>query len=292
MLTAGLSLKPEYYDDALSSRAGACEGLWFEVHPENYMVAGGPRLQWLERIRREHPLSLHGVGLSSGGVTPRDEGHLKALQRLVNRFEPALVSEHLAWSVHDGRYFPDLLPFLRTQDALQRVADRIDRMQSLLRRRVAIENPTHYIDIAGHSFSETDFLRELVARTGCALLLDLNNVWISARNLRTDPAAYLAEYPLSSVAEIHLAGYTADPHLGESLLIDSHDQPVSEAVWALHRQVLAVTGPIPTLIERDGNLPSFDELLAERDKAHRHLREAAPVAASDLLRANEAAVTC
>jgi uncharacterized protein (UPF0276 family) len=165
-------------------------------------------------------------------------------------------------------------------------------MQSLLGRRVAIENPTHYVDIVGHSFSETDFLRELVARTGCALLLDLNNVWISARNLHTEPAAYLAAYPLASVAEIHLAGYTADPQLGESLLIDSHDQPVSEAVWALHRQVLAVTGPIPTLIERDGNLPSFDELLAERDKAHRHLREAAPVAASDLLRANEAAVTC
>jgi len=275
MLTAGLSLKPEYYDDALSSRASAAEGLWFEVHPENYMVAGGPRLQWLQRIRGEHPLSLHGVGLSMGGVAPLDEGHLKALRRLVTRFEPALVSEHLAWSVHDGRYFPDLLPFLRTQDALQRVAERIDRMQTVLGRRVAIENPTHYLNIAGHSFSETDFLRELVLRTGCALLLDLNNVWISARNLGTDPAAYLADYPLASVAEIHLAGFTADPQLGDALLIDSHDQPVSEAVWALYRQVLAVTGPIPTLIERDGNLPAFDELLAERDRAHGNLHEAA-----------------
>jgi len=287
MLSSGLSLKPEYYDDALSSRADAADGLWFEVHPENYMVAGGPRLQWLERIRAARPLSLHGVGLSLAGVAPLDEAHLLALRRLVMRFEPALVSEHLAWSVHDGRYFPDLLPFVRTQDALRRVCERVDRMQSVLGRRVAIENPTHYLAIAGHSFSETDFLRELVTRTGCALLLDVNNVWISARNLGHDAAGYLAGYPLSAVAEIHLAGCTADPQLGDALLIDSHDQPVGEDVWSLYQQTLAVTGPVPTLIERDGNLPAFAELLAERERAHGLL------SAATALRCDEReAVTC
>ena len=206
--------------------------------------------------------------------------------------EPALVSEHLGVVCPRRALLSDLLPFLARRTLCSVLTDRIDRMQSLLGRRVAIENPTHYIDIVGHSFSETDFLRELVARTGCALLLDLNNVWISARNLRT------IRRPIWRNIRCHRSPKfiwpaTADPQLGESLLIDSHDQPVSEAVWALHRQVLAVTGPIPTMIERDGNLSSFDELLAERDqRAHGHLREATPATTSDLLRANEEAVTC
>lgn len=268
MLTAGVSLKPEHFECAISSRARAADGLWFEIHPENYMVAGGPRLHWLERVRREHALSMHGVGLSLGGVTPLDDSHLQAWKRLVNRFQPALVSEHLAWSVNDGRYFPDLLPFVRSKSALLRVADRIDQMQRAIGRQVAIENPTHYLQIDGHDFGETDFLRELVNRTGCALLLDLNNVWISANNLQTDAMAYLRDYPLASVAEIHLAGFTADPILGDALLIDSHDQPVSGSVWQLYRHVIAQIGPVPTLIERDGNLPSFDELLLERDAAN------------------------
>jgi len=268
MLSSGISLKPEHYECALSSRALAADGLWFEVHPENYMVAGGPRLQWLERVRREHPLSMHGVGLSLGGVTPLDETHLQAWKRLVDRFQPALVSEHLAWSMNDGRYFPDLLPFVRSKSALLRVADRIDQLQRSIGRRVAIENPTHYVQLDGHDFAETDFLRELTRRTGCALLLDLNNVWISANNLQTDAMAYLCDYPLASVAEIHLAGFTADPTLGDVLLIDSHDRPVSDGVWQLYRHVIAQTGPVPTLIERDGNLPSFDELLSERDIAN------------------------
>ena len=278
MLTAGVSLKPEHYDDALSSRAAAAPGLWFEVHPENYMVAGGPRLHWLERVRREHPLSLHGVGLSLGGIAPLSETHLAALHRLVFRYQPALVSEHLAWSVHDERYFPDLLPLVRTTAALRRVADRIDQMQSTLQCRVAIENPTHYLPVAGHEFSETDFLRALVQRTGCALLLDLNNVWISARNLGTSAVGYLDDIPWSAVAEIHLAGHTADPTLGEALLIDSHDQPVSEAVWQLYGHAIALNGPVPTMIERDGNLPRFHELLDERDRAHRVLSNASSTA--------------
>lgn len=276
-LTAGLGLKPAHYADALACKQA---GLWWEVHPENYMADGGPRLAWLEAIRAQHPLSLHGVSLSLAADAPPDADHLARLAALVRRVQPALVSEHLAWSRWRGHYQPDLLPFPRTLAALQRIASNIAQTQDALGRAIAIENPTHYLHMAGHDWAETDFLAELVRRTGCSLLLDVNNVFISANNLGTQAADYLSAFPLHAVSEIHLAGHTSDPTHGPALLIDSHDAAIAPAVWDLYQTVLARTGPVPTLIERDDNLPPLDELLAEREQAHQWLQstmhEAAP----------------
>lgn len=269
----GLGLKPEHFDAAEAARV---DGLWFEVHAENYMVDGGPRIGWLERIRACHPVSLHGVGLSLAGDAPPDAQHLSRLAALARRVAPALVSEHLAWSVHGHAYLPDLLPFPRSNEALLRVADNIDRAQAALKMRIALENPSHYLRLEGHEWSETDFLAELCRRTGCGLLLDLNNVHVSARNLGFDASGYLARFPLAQVLQVHLAGHSHDPMLGDALLVDSHDAPVAEPVWALYRQFVARAGMRPTLIERDGNLPAFDELMAEREHACRVAQEAAP----------------
>jgi len=274
-ISAGLGLKPEHFDAALAARA---PGLWFEVHPENYMVDGGPRLAWLEAVRERHPLSLHGVSLSLAGEDAPDAAHLRRLAALVRRFEPALVSEHLAWSHAGGRWLPDLLPVPRSDALLQRLADRIDAVQNALGRRLAVENPSHYLRLP-HAWDEPAFLRELARRSGCALLLDINNVHVSARNLGFDAADYVDRFPAEAVAEIHLAGHTPDPVHGEALLVDSHDAPVAEAVWALHARFVERAGPRPTLIERDGNLPAFDELMAERARAARIATEASAVPA-------------
>ncbi len=264
-LSAGVGLKPEHFEPAL---ACAADGLWFEVHPENYMVAGGPRLAWLETIRTRHPLSLHGVGLSLAADAKPDVDHLERLAQLVDRFEPALVSEHLAWSAWRGGYYPDLLPFPRTTKALLRIADNVACVQDRLRRPIAIENPSHYLTIVGHEFAEIDFLAELARRSGCRLLLDVNNVHVSANNLGFDAHAYVDSFPADLVAEVHLAGHSTDPELGARLLVDSHDAPIDPAVWSLYERLIARIGPRPTLIERDGNLPAFDELLQERSRAH------------------------
>jgi uncharacterized protein (UPF0276 family) len=268
-LTAGLGLKPQYYDAALACRA---EGLWFEVHPENYMVAGGPRLAWLEAIRGSHALSLHGVALSLAADAEPDPVHLARLAGLVRRFDPALVSEHLAWSTWRGAYYPDLLPFPRANETLARVAGNISRTQDALQRRIAIENPSHYLRIDGHTWDEIDFLGELARRTGCGLLLDVNNVYVSARNLGFQAEAYIDAFPGERVVEIHLAGHTQDPALGDGLLIDSHDAAVAPEVWSLFERLIRRIGPRPTLIERDGSLPKFTTLLAERQRAEAMLR--------------------
>ena len=277
LLTAGLGLKPQHYAEALHC---AAPGLWWEVHPENYFANGGPRLAWLDAIRARHPVALHGVSLSLAADAPPDAAHLTRLAALARRVEPVLVSEHLAWSTWRGHYLPDLLPFPRTQAALHRIAGNIGRAQDALGRPLAIENPTHYLHIDGHDWAETEFLAELVRRTGCALLLDVNNVYLSAHNLGFCAHQYLDAFPLHAVAEIHLAGHHADPALGDALLIDSHDAPVAPAVWALYQRVIERTGRVPTLIERDGNLPAFGMLLAERTQAHHALAatEAAPCA--------------
>jgi len=273
VLSAGLGLKPQYYDAALACPA---DGLWFEVHPENYMVAGGPRLAWLEAIRARHAISLHGVALSLAADTEPDPGHLARLAGLARRVEPALLSEHLAWSTWRGAYHPDLLPFPRTGEALARIADNISRTQDALRRRIAIENPSHYLKIDGHAWDEIAFLAELARRTGCGLLLDVNNVYVSARNLSYSAEDYVDAFPGGQVMEIHLAGHTRDPNLGESLLVDSHDAPVASEVWTLYERLIRRIGPRPTLIERDDKLPDFATLFAERQHADAVLR--APLA--------------
>ena len=264
LLTAGLSLKPEHFAPALSSEA---DGLWFEVHPENYMVAGGPRLAWLEAIRARHPVSLHGVSLSLAGDAEPDTAHLQRLAALARRIQPALISEHLAWSAWDGQYFPDLLPFPRTSAALNRVAANIARSQDALGTTIAIENPSHYLRIHGHEWDEIDFLSELARRTGCSLLLDINNVHVSARNLGFCAEDWIDRFPQARVSEIHLAGHTIDPQWGDALLIDSHDAPVAPEVWDLYNRFTDRAGARPTLVERDGNVPDFDVLMAERAQA-------------------------
>jgi uncharacterized protein (UPF0276 family) len=271
-IDAGLGLKPEHFEPALAARA---EGLWFEVHAENYMVDGGPRLAWLDAVRTHHPVSLHGVAMSLAGMAPPDAAHLERLVALARRVEPVLVSEHLAWSGIGGVHLPDLLPFPRTHAALARIAGHIGRVQDALGRSIAIENPSHYLKLAGHDWDEIDFLTELVRRSGCTLLLDINNVHVSAHNLGFDAAAWLDRFPAEAVTEVHLAGHTADPHLGAALLIDSHDAPVAPAVWDLCARFLQRAGPRPVLIERDAQLPPFDTLMRERAHA-RHLLQEEP----------------
>ncbi|CDF85343.1 UPF0276 protein [Pseudomonas knackmussii B13] len=271
-LGAGLGLKAEHYADALACTA---QGLWFEVHPENYMV-GGPRLAWLERIAERHPLSLHGVSLSLAADAPPDEAHLQRLRTLVERVQPTLVSEHLAWSTWRGQYLPDLLPFPRSHTALARIAENIQRTQEALGRRIAIENPSHYLRLDGHDWNEIEFLTELAKRTGCGLLLDVNNVHVSAHNLGFDAMRYLDRFPAEAILEIHLAGHSHDE--GGELLIDSHDAPIAETVWGLYEHLIQRIGPRPTLIERDDHIPAFGELLAERGLAQAilNLAEIAP----------------
>lgn len=268
LLGAGLGLKPQHFEEA---READDPGLWFEVHPENYLMEGGPRLAWLQAVRERHPLSLHGVSLSLAADAPPDPAQLVRLARLAARVQPALVSEHLAWSTWNGHYHPDLLPFPRSQAALQRIASNIARVQDALGRRIAVENPAHYLHIEGHDWGETDFLAELVRRTGCGLLLDVNNVMVGAHNLGYDAQTYLDAFPTEAVMEIHLAGHRRDDNSvtapGRELLIDSHDAPVAESVWALYERLVARIGPRPTLIERDDAIPPFAELLDEARRA-------------------------
>ena len=264
--TAGLSFKPVHYDQAMACPAA---GLWFEVHAENYMVDGGPRLAMLEALRERFPLSIHGVGLSLAGADEPDREHLRKLKRLDDQFEPFLLSEHLAWSRHDGTSFPDLLPFPRTNEALAIITRNIDIAQEVIGRQILIENPSLYLQLDGHEWPESLFLGELVKRTGCGLLIDVNNVFVSASNLRFNPTSYLDALPRGVIGEIHLAGHSHDPLLGQSLLIDSHDAPISDDVWQLYDWLLASCGADrpPTLIERDDDIPEFEVLLAERERA-------------------------
>jgi uncharacterized protein (UPF0276 family) len=268
--TAGLSFKPIHYEQAMACPAA---GMWFEVHAENYMVEGGPRLAMLKTLRRRFPLSIHGVGLSLAGAEEPDRIHLGRFKALIDRFQPFLVSEHLAWSGHGGMSFPDLLPFPRTTEALAIISRNIDITQELLGRQILIENPSLYLRLDGHEWPESLFMAELVKRTGCGLLIDVNNVFVSATNLGFNPISYLDALPRGVIGEIHLAGHSEDPLLGGSLLIDSHDAPISEEVWGLYDWLLASCGPTrpPTLIERDDAIPEFNVLLAERDRAARML---------------------
>ena len=261
---AGLGLKPQHHADALSDPAA---GLWFEVHPENYMCAGGPRHAQLAAIRARRPLSLHGVGLSLAGDERPDRAHLLSLRALVDRYEPFVVSEHLAWSRRGGTWRPDLLPFPRTVAALNRIAGHIDETQEVLGRRVLIENPSLYLALRGHQYSETEFLVALSRQTGCGLLVDVNNVAVSANNIGFDAAAYLDAIPAELVGEIHLAGHAPDANLGAALLVDTHGAPVAENVWALYARLISRIGARPTLIERDDNVPDYAELSAERARA-------------------------
>lgn len=269
--TAGLGFKPQHFDEALACPAA---GLWFEVHPENYMAPGGPRRAMLAALAAARPVSLHGVGLSLAADADPDPAHLGRLAELVNDHAPFLVSEHLAWSAWRGAYHPDLLPFPRSRAALDRVARNVEIVQQALGRAILVENPSLYMPLDGHELAEVDFLGELCRRAGCGLLLDVNNVFVSARNLGFDAETYIDAVPGEFVGEIHLAGHGPDPTHGGRLLIDTHAAPVSDEVWSLYARLITRIGPRPTLIERDDEIPPFPDLLAERSRAHDLMQEA------------------
>ena len=261
---AGIGLKQPYVEPALACTEPS---VWFEVHTENYLVAGGPRLAQLRRVREAFPVSFHGVGASLGGPAPPESRHLAAVARLVEELEPVLVSEHAVWSRADGVWFADLLPLPRTGDALRRLVDGVDRYQEAIGRSILIENPTNYLPFTSE-MDEPDFLNEVAARAGCGLVLDVNNVYLSARNCGIDPERYIEALAADRIGEIHVAGHEADGNYGEALLIDTHAAPVSEAVWTLLDVALAHLGPRPVLLERDGKLPPFEVLMQERRRAH------------------------
>ncbi|MDA8347860.1 MAG: DUF692 domain-containing protein [Pseudomonadota bacterium] len=271
---AGVGLKAAHYGVILDAHPQIG---FFEVHAENYMGAGGPPHRYLTAIRDDYPLSLHGVGLSIGSDGPLDGAHLRRVAALVRRYEPGLFSEHLAWSSHGGTFFNDLLPVPYTARTLQRVCEHLDQVQETLGRQILLENPSTYVAFAQSTYAEPDFIAEVARRSGCALLLDVNNVHVACTNQQCDPHRYLAHFPLEHVRQIHLAGYATDAdERGRPLLIDAHDREVAEEVWALYGHVLARLGAVPTLIEWDQNVPQWAALAAQAERADRALRAAAP----------------
>lgn len=262
---AGAGLKPEHVADILQSRADIG---FFEVHAENYMGAGGVPHRQLEDIRKDYPLSLHGVGLSIGGENPLDKDHLQRLAALNKRYEPGLFSEHLAWSTHETTYFNDLLPVPYDQPTLDRVCDHIDEVQAVVGRQMLLENPSTYVAFEQSTMSELEFLTEIARRSGCGLLLDVNNVHVSCTNHERSAEDYLAEFPMELVGEIHLGGHAPDTDdAGRPLLIDAHDREVDSAVWTLYEHVIDRLGPIPTLVEWDNDIPAWPVLLSEAKAA-------------------------
>ena len=262
---AGAGLKPDHVDEILSTRPSVG---FFEVHAENYMGDGGLPHRQLTAIREHYALSLHGVGLSIGGEGPLNEDHLARLRALNERYEPALFSEHLAWSTHFDTYMPDLLPVPYDEPTLSRVCDHIDRVHEVMGRRMLLENPSTYVAFERSTMSEIEFVATVAKRTGCGLLLDVNNVFVASTNQDRSPESYLDAFPIEHVGEIHLAGHAVDEdEHGAPLLIDSHDREVDEAVWALYARLIERIGPAPTLIEWDGNLPDWPVLMSEIDRA-------------------------
>lgn len=269
---AGAGLKAEHIREILDS--GADIG-FFEVHAENYMGAGGMPHRQLEAIREKYPLSLHGVGLSIGGEQPLDAEHLKRLAVLNKRYEPGLFSEHLAWSTHDTTYYNDLLPVPYDKATLDRVCDHIDEVQEVVGRKMLLENPSTYVAFQQSTMSEIEFLKQITTRTGCGLLLDVNNVFVSCTNHERSPEDYLADFPITDVGEIHLGGHAPDlDDEGRPLLIDAHDREVDDAVWKLYENVILENGPLPTLVEWDNDVPAWPVLLAEAQAADRILEQA------------------
>lgn len=261
----GVGYKPQHFADIMQD-AGPVE--WFEIHAENYMGAGGRPLAQLRHLAERFAISVHGVGLSIGGETPLDTDHLDRLKHLVGWLQPARFSEHLAWSTHDTQFLNDLLPLPYTDATLTRVCDHIDQVQNVLGREMMLENPSTYLAFSESTLAETDFLAEIARRTGCGLLLDVNNVFVSATNQNLDARAYIDAFPLAQVGEIHLGGHDEDEdETGAPLLIDSHGKPVVDPVWALYEYTIERAGAVPTLIEWDNDVPDWPELASEAARA-------------------------
>jgi uncharacterized protein (UPF0276 family) len=262
---AGIGLKPQHYQEILRDRP---DFGFFEVHAENYMGAGGPPHHYLEAVRKDYPISLHGVALSIGGELPLNRDHLARLKALLERYECGLFSEHLAWSTHEDAYLDDLLPVPYTAETLQRVCDHVNETQDFLRRRMLLENPSTYVQFEESTMSEIEFISQIATRTGCGLLFDVNNVFVTCKNHNMDPDSYIDAFPVEHVGEIHLAGHDERrDDTGAPLLIDAHGSPVVNRVWKLYQRAISRVGPVPTLIERDANVPPLADLLAEASRA-------------------------
>lgn len=271
----GIGFKPEHFETIRATRPDLG---FFEIHAENYMGAGGVPHAQLTALRADYALSLHGVGLSIGGPGRLDSDHLTRLRALIDRYHPESFSEHLAWASHGEAYLNDLLPLPYTPQTLSIVCDHIDEVQERLGCTMLLENPATYVLFEQSTLPETDFLAEVVKRTGCGLLLDVNNVFVSASNHRFDPRAYLEAFPMQAVGEIHLAGHATEDLPSGPLLIDAHGCPVAEPVWALYAEVIARTGPRPSLIEWDNDVPALPVLLAEAARAGAVLARAGALA--------------
>jgi hypothetical protein len=267
---AGVGLRAPHYREFLETRPAAG---WLEVHPENYFTAGGKPLHFLEQLRTCYPLSLHGVGLSIGSTDLLNIRHLDRLKELIQRFEPALVSEHVSWGSVGGRYHNDLLPLPYTEEALEHMVTRVGQVQDYLDRQILVENVSSYLEYQLSAIPEWEFITELARRAGCGLLLDVNNLYVNACNHGFDPEIFLAAIPVERVQEIHLAGFTVNTFSDGQILIDTHSRPVCEEVWALYRKAVQRFGPVPTLIEWDADLPPLPGLLAEADRADTILQE-------------------
>ena len=270
-LKTGVGFKPQHFNGVMADEH---EVGWFEVHAENYMVSGGPKKRILSQLADRYPISCHGVGLSIGSPQPLDQDHLERLKTLLGWLNPAMFSEHLAWSSHNQVFLNDLLPLPYTQKVLDTVVEHIDQVQEFLGRRMLLENPSTYISFATHEMPESAFISEITRRTGCGLLLDVNNVYISSINQAVSPFTYLAEMPMDAVGEYHLAGHTTDQDdAGNPLLIDSHNAMVADDVWSLYRYVISTYGLAPTLVEWDNNVPDWPVLANEARRANQVIRE-------------------
>jgi len=265
----GVGYKPQHFSHIMNNAAPV---QWLEIHAENYMGDGGRPIAQLRHLAERFAISVHGVGLSIGGEAPLNRNHITRLKHLVEWLQPASFSEHLAWSTHDSAFLNDLLPLPYTEDTLNRVCSHINQVQDALGRRMLLENPSSYLSFAESEMPETEFLRQVTRRTGCGLLLDVNNVFVSAVNQQTDPRSYIDEFALDLVGEIHLGGHDEDrDDSGAPLLIDSHGCEIIDPVWALLDYTLAKTGALPTLIEWDNDVPDWPVLAAEAARAAAHL---------------------
>lgn len=273
---AGIGLRGPYHAEFLQGRPPVA---WLEAHSENFFAEDGIALGVLERIRRDYPLSLHGVGLSIGSVDPLDAAHLTKLSRLIERVEPAVVSEHLCWGSIGGRHLNDLLPLPYTEEALTHMVDRIAQIQDLLGQRLLIENVSSYLEFVDSAIPEWEFLAAVAERSDCGLLLDINNIYVNAVNHGFDAGTYIEAIPADRVVEMHLAGHTVRAYGDRQILVDTHNTPVCDDVWALFEQTVSRVGVRPTLIEWDSDYPSLDTLIGEADKAQRILDRAHELAA-------------
>ena len=268
-LGVGVGYKPQHLSDILADPGPVT---WLEIHAENYMGDGGPQIAQLRHLAERFPISCHGVGLSIGSERPLNADHLDRLKKLVGWLNPASFSEHLAWSSHDTGFLNDLLPVPYDEASVARVSEHVDQVQNALGRQMLLENPSTYVQFAQSTMAETDYLREIVERTGCGLLLDVNNVFVSATNQNYGPKECLDAFPTEHVGEIHLGGHEEDEdETGAPLLIDAHNNPVVDPVWALYDYALTLTGPAPTLIEWDNDVPPWSELASEANRAAKSL---------------------